>query len=144
MKEEDIQSIREFNRFYTNVIGLIDQHLLDSPYSLPEARVLYELYHHQPCTSSDITTILQIDKGYLSRILAQFSKNKLIVKKQSKEDARASQLLLTAKGEAEFKKINLSSIRQIKDMVNDLTATNRSQLLTHMKGIQKILSTEVK
>src|SRR5215216_5088372 len=101
MNSAAIESVREFNRFYTKVIGLLDNHLLDSPYSLPEARVLYELYHQQPCTASAIMTTVEMDKGYLSRVLALFSRRGLLTKKKNKEDGRATFLTLTAKGNSE-------------------------------------------
>jgi DNA-binding MarR family transcriptional regulator len=140
MKEQDIQFIREFNRFYTNIIGLVDQHLLESSFSLPEARILYELYHLQPCTASEIMQRVQIDKGYLSRVLAQFTRRKLLAKTKSKEDGRAAKLNLTAKGNSEFEKINNASVRQIKMITEDLTVKEKTDLIEHMKAIKDILN----
>jgi DNA-binding MarR family transcriptional regulator len=140
MKEQDIQFIREFNRFYTNIIGLVDQHLLQSSFSLPEARILYELYHLQPCTASDIMQKVQIDKGYLSRVLAQFTRMRLLAKTKSKDDGRAAHLSLTAKGNLEFEKINQASIRQVKMITSDLSAKDKADLIDHMKGIKEILN----
>jgi DNA-binding MarR family transcriptional regulator len=140
MKEQDIQFIREFNRFYTNIIGLVDQHLLESSFSLPEARVLYELYHLQPCTASEIMQSVQIDKGYLSRVLAQFARRKLLAKTRSKEDGRAAKLTLTSKGNSEFEKINSASVKQIKMITEDLTVKEKTELIEHMKAIKEILN----
>jgi DNA-binding MarR family transcriptional regulator len=140
MTTNEIQQIRDFNRFYTSVIGLLDNHILNSPYSLPEARVLYELYHHQPCTASDVMAAIKMDKGYLSRILKSFEKKGLTCRKQSKEDARASHVTLTAKGNTEFNKINIASSNQIKAMLSRLTANEIKQLVQHMDEIKKILS----
>jgi len=78
MKSQFIKEIRAFNRFYTNIIGLLDKHILNSNYSLPEVRIMFELYHNAGLTASDITSLIDIDKGYLSRILKDFQKNKLI------------------------------------------------------------------
>jgi DNA-binding MarR family transcriptional regulator len=140
MKEQDIQFVREFNRFYTNIIGLVDQHVLESPFSLPEARILYELYHLQPCTARDIMQKIQIDKGYLSRVISQFIKLKLLVKTKSKEDARAAELKLSAKGISEFEKMNESSVKQIKLITEDLSAKQKAELIEHMKAIKEILN----
>jgi DNA-binding MarR family transcriptional regulator len=139
MRSQEIQEIREFNRFYTNIIGLLDRHLLSSAFTLPEARILYELYQHQPCTASRLLAILKIDKGYLSRIVAQFEKKGLVTKRQSKEDARAAQLTLTAKGNQQFEKINEASIKQIQNMVTPLSTDQKKELLQHMHAIQDIL-----
>jgi len=140
MKEQDIQFIREFNRFYTNVIGLLDQHLLESSFSLPEARVLYELYHRQPCTASDILSVVQMDKGYLSRVLTQFGRKGILSKKKDKEDGRSVQLMLTVKGNHEFEKINKASIDQVKEIVKKLSSQREAELITHMKAIKSILN----
>jgi len=141
MNSTAIESVREFNRFYTKVIGLLDKHLLDSPYSLPEARVLYELYHQQPCTASAILTTVEMDKGYLSRVLALFSRRGLLTKKKNKEDGRATFLTLTAKGNSEFQKMNQASVEQVKAMTEMLSLTQQIHLVAHMKAIQEILNT---
>jgi DNA-binding MarR family transcriptional regulator len=143
MKAEDIEAIREFNRFYTNVIGLLDSHLLNTPYSLPEARILYELHHHQPCTASDLMETVDMDKGYLSRILTLFKRKGFLIKKKSKEDGRATFLTLTAKGNSEFESINQASVNHLKTMVKALSRSDQTGLVKHMKAIQKILN-EVK
>lgn len=140
MKEKDVESVRQFNRFYTNIIGLVDNHLLDSPYSLPEARVIYELKHQQPCTASDIIHTIEMDKGYLSRVLNQFTRKGLINKSKNKEDARVSYLTLSSKGQVEFNKLNKASVDQINSMTQKLSAANQASLVNHMKAIQKLLS----
>ncbi|HEY5825037.1 MAG TPA: MarR family winged helix-turn-helix transcriptional regulator [Cyclobacteriaceae bacterium] len=140
MNSGDIELIREFNRFYTKVLGLLDQHLLHSPYSLPEARILYELYHQQPCTASAIMATVEMDKGYLSRVLALFTRKGLLTKKKSQDDGRATFLSLTVKGNSEFEKINQASVDQIKTMVKTLSGSEQLNLVKHMKSIQEILN----
>ena len=140
MKNHATPSIREFNRFYTGVIGLLDQHILDSAFSLAEARILYELYHRQPCTASDIITHLSIDKGHLSRILDQFKKRALLTRDKSKADRRASHLSLTPKGNIEFEKLNQASEQQIKSLLKKTPVKDRAALVHHMNEIIKILS----
>jgi DNA-binding MarR family transcriptional regulator len=139
MKKQDILYIREFNRFFTNMIGVLDQHILDSSFSLPEARVLYELHQRQPCTAREIMLSLKIDKGYLSRVLMQFARKGLVSKKENKADGRATFLALTAKGNGEFEKLDQASMSQVKNMVSNLSAQQETALINHMKAIQEIL-----
>lgn len=142
MVDKQIQEIRKFSRFYTRIIGLLDQHILDSPYSLPEARVLYELHHHHPCPSKKLIEVMDMDKGYLSRVIKSFERRGIISKSSSSEDGRTTILRLTAKGEKEFSKINSASSNQLKDMLSTLSNSERSKLINHMQEIQRILTKE--
>ncbi len=135
------ESIREFNRFYTNIIGLLDNHILDSSFSLAEARILFELAHNPTATASDLIISLKMDKGQLSRILDTFKKKGLIIRRRSKEDGRSSYLSLTAKGDLEFEKLNKASNEQIRSLVKNLAPDDQRNLLLHMNEIKKILST---
>ncbi len=95
-------AVRRFNRFYTRQIGVLRKNYLDSPYSLGEMRVFYEITHAGARTASDIARALDLDAGYLSRVLSKFEKQGLITRKTSKEDARQSRLALTARGARTF------------------------------------------
>jgi DNA-binding MarR family transcriptional regulator len=139
MNKNYIDQVRAFNRFYTDVTGLLDQYILHSSYSLPEARVLFELYHHESMTASDIIALFTIDKGYLSRVLLQFEKNKLILKKRSVADARATRISLTAKGRKEFERLNQASHDQIQNLLEKLSVKERNDLVIHMAAIKEIL-----
>lgn len=141
MTEQEVQKIRDFNRFYTNVIGLVDNHILNSPYSLPEARVLYELYHHQPCTASRIMESINMDKGYLSRLLKSFEKKGILTRRASKEDKRATHLSLTAKGNKQFESINKASATQIKNLLSRVSNAEAKELIKLFDRVKKILST---
>lgn len=88
MNKQTISDIRKFNRFYTNIIGLLDQHILESPFSLTEARILLEIYLTKECTASKLMAQLKVDKGYLSRILAKLAEENLIQKEKSLQDNR--------------------------------------------------------
>ena len=101
-EQEVIEKIRSFNRFYTDIIGLLDKHFLDSPFSLTEGRVLYEVRHTEDCTAKKIRENISIDEGYLSRILNTFTKKGLITKSLSSDDKRLHIIKLTEKGQKEF------------------------------------------
>lgn len=140
MKEKEIQQVRDFNRYYTSIIGVLDQHYLNSPFSLPEGRVLFELHHHQPCSASDLIEAARMDKGYLSRVLKSFQKKGIVTRKQSKVDGRAFQLMLTLKGEKEFDKLNIASRDLVNSLLGLLSARDISALISHMNGIKSILN----
>ena len=140
MHSKHIEEIRSFNRFYTGIIGLLDNYILDSVYTLPEARVLYELYHHQNMTASDIIELLGMDKGYLSRLLLQFQKKKLLSKKRSAEDGRSVFIMLTALGRKEFEKLDHASRQQLDNILELLDKAERDQLLVHLSAVKNILS----
>src|SRR5258708_24517938 len=139
MTNKMISTVRDFNRFYTNIIGLLDNHILNSPYSLPEARVLYELHHQQPCSATAILETIGMDKGYLSRVLKSFEKKGLIKKLQNKSDGRAIVLSLTVKGENEFTKIDQASMHQLSYLLSSLAKSELENLLHHMSEIRQII-----
>jgi DNA-binding MarR family transcriptional regulator len=143
MAQQHVKDIRAFNRFYTDVIGLVDQHILSSLYSLPEVRVLYEMYYNGAATANEIIGLIHIDKGYLSRILLKFEKEKLISKKRSAKDARSVILALSAKGRREFEKLDLASHNQVKEILNHLPKEKHDELVYHMNAIKKILHSKI-
>lgn len=134
-----IDNIRGFNRFYTNIIGLLDQHYLDSPFSLTEGRVLYEICNTEDCSAKKIREHIGIDEGYLSRILDIFMKRGLIRKIRSKDDRRLWIIMSTEKGKKEFAKLNDNSNLLIAQMVEKLTAEEQTELLKNMEGIRALL-----
>lgn len=140
MKEKQIQQVRDFNRFYTSIIGVLDKHYLNSPFSLPEGRVLFELNHLQPCNASDLIEASGMDKGYLSRVLKSFQKKGIVTRKQGKDDARTYQLMLTPKGEREFKKLDIASINLVKSLMGKLPPDDITALIRHMNSIKIILT----
>ncbi|TDW95818.1 bifunctional helix-turn-helix transcriptional regulator/GNAT family N-acetyltransferase [Dinghuibacter silviterrae] len=140
MNAKTIAGIRSFNRFYTGFIGLLDRYLLDSDYSLPEARILYELHHGEGVQASDIIDRMGIDKGYLSRILDRFAEHKLISRKKSAEDGRRVHLFLTDKGQKEFEKLDRASDNQLKQLLADLPPKDWQRLKGHMTEIEDLLT----
>lgn len=134
-----IDRIRSFNRFYTNIIGLLDQHFLDSPFSLTEGRVLYEICNTDECSAKKIRETIVIDEGYLSRILDNFSKRGLIKRTPSAHDRRVRIILPTQKGKQEFASLNANSNTLIARLVEELSEEERTNLLNHMEQIRALL-----
>src|SRR5947199_9624685 len=96
--EQEVAAVRAFNRFHTRKLGVLDQQLLKSPFSLSEARVLYELAHREDLAAKEIGIELGLDPGYLSRIVQKFDEDGLITRKPLPTDRRQYRLALTAKG----------------------------------------------
>ena len=142
MKKDKILvgKIRTFNRFYTNIIGLLDQHILDSPYTLTEVRILYEIYHTKNCTAKKIREVISIDLGYLSRIIDRFVGKKFVRRSSSAVDRRFKILSLTQKGKTEFLKLNNHSDKLISNMIAGLYQKDRNELVKMMESIKTILS----
>jgi DNA-binding MarR family transcriptional regulator len=137
--QEFVDKIRSFNRFYTNIIGLLDQHFLDSPFSLTEGRVLYEICNTEECSAKRIRQKIIIDEGYLSRILDSFAKRSLIKKTPSARDGRLLIIIPTEKGKREFAKLNDNSNLLISQMIEKLSEEERADLLSKMEGIRTLL-----
>ena len=134
-----LDRIRSFNRFYTNLIGLLDQHFLDSPFSLTEARVLYEIRHIENCSAKMIRENISIDEGYLSRIIKRFAKQGLLKKAPSSEDKRLHIIVLTEKGHGAFSRLNENSNRSIFRLISGLSGSERDRLVQMMDGIRGLL-----
>ncbi|WP_371373267.1 GNAT family N-acetyltransferase [Sporomusa aerivorans] len=135
-----LHAIRKFNRFYTNILGLLDQHLLDSEFSLSEARVLYELEHMDDCTSKKLIEKISIDSGYLSRIIKRFEKQGLAYRTQSAEDGRLYYLHLTVKGQATLAALEEQSNQQVKKMLLELQEDRQEKLVLGMELIENALA----
>lgn len=138
-RDADIAALRHFNRFYTRTIGVLDQHLLKSPFSLTEARVLYELANRDKPTAKEIGTALGLDAGYLSRIVQSFLDGKLITRTASPEDKRQFHLTLTAKGRAAFAKLNSKSHESAAMLLAALPPENTQPLIAAMAEIERML-----
>lgn len=137
--KEAVKKIRSFNRFYTNIIGVVDGHILESPYSLTEVRLMFEIYNDPEPTARKIKNFLHIDEGYLSRTIDKLVKKGLIVRKQSSDDARKYILSLTKKGEKEFLLLNERSENVVEKMLSSLSAKEINDILTSVEKIEKIL-----
>jgi len=140
--QELIDQIRNFNRFYTNMIGLLDQHFLDTEFSLTEGRILYEICHTELCTAKKIRSNIGIDEGYLSRIIDKFIKKGLVKKTPDPEDRRLHIIMLTEKGQKEFSKLNENSDQSISHMIAKLSEQERMDLVEMMERIHALLIKE--
>jgi DNA-binding MarR family transcriptional regulator/GNAT superfamily N-acetyltransferase len=130
--------VRNFNRFYTRQIHLLQEGILDSPLSLAEARVLFELAHRENPTATELSAELGLDPGYLSRILDAFVRRGC-VKKHSGKDRRQRHLSLTQKGRKTFADLDRKSHQETAAMLAKLSESDRSQLIAAMKTIENIL-----
>jgi DNA-binding MarR family transcriptional regulator/N-acetylglutamate synthase-like GNAT family acetyltransferase len=137
-----IEAVRRFNRFYTQQIGVLQEGLLRSPFSLTEARVIYELAHHEKTTATELGNELSLDAGYLSRILSGFKKRGLIDKQPSKSDGRQSILWLTEQGQDAFAMLNARSHNEIEAMLNELSTEDQTHLVEAMLVIEGLLGAQ--
>jgi DNA-binding MarR family transcriptional regulator/N-acetylglutamate synthase-like GNAT family acetyltransferase len=136
---DPVAAVRAFNRFYTKKLGVLDQHLLNSPFSLSEARVLYELAHCSSVAAKEIGAALGIDAGYLSRIVQGFDDKGLITRTPLPSDRRQQQLGLTAKGRQAFAKLDRSSEHEVAATIQKLDDGARDRLVGAMAAIEQIL-----
>ncbi|MEE3897238.1 MarR family winged helix-turn-helix transcriptional regulator [Priestia megaterium] len=139
MNKEFIYDIRQFNRFYTKVLGLFNTQILDTNYSLTEARILFEISERTECIANNLVQELDIDRSYMSRILRKLEKEKLIEKKSSTTDNRKNFLFLTKKGEELLDKINIQSDEQISQLFNGLTDSEINEIRMSMMLIKEKL-----
>jgi len=135
-----IREVRHFNRFYTRQIGLLQDRMLSSPYSLTEVRVLYEIAHREKSTAAGLAEELGLDPGYLSRLLAKLQHQGLLRRKRSSSDGRQSFLSLTRKGQGVFRPLETRSNEQVAKMLNRLTSVQQKELLSAMRTIGRRLS----
>jgi len=134
-----IAAVRAFNRFYTRKLGVLDQHLAKSPYSLSEARVLYELAHRDELAAKEIGGELGLDPGYLSRIVQNFEESGLITRKPLAADRRQFRLSLTAKGRQAFAKLDKASQDDVAAMLAPLSNDDGKRLTDAMATIEHLL-----
>ncbi|MFT8352575.1 bifunctional helix-turn-helix transcriptional regulator/GNAT family N-acetyltransferase [Clostridium saccharoperbutylacetonicum] len=135
-----ITDIRGFNRFYTNFLGLLDQHILDSGYSLTEARVIFEISKTEHCMANQLSSILSVDSSYMSRILAKFEKSGLIIRNTSREDNRNIEIRLSEKGIDIFHELNDRSNEQIQKILEKLNDEECEKIRDSMNTIKKYLT----
>jgi DNA-binding MarR family transcriptional regulator/GNAT superfamily N-acetyltransferase len=134
-----VEAVRRFTRFYTRQIGVLLEGLLRSPFSLTEARVIYELAHHERTTATELGQELGLDGGYLSRILRAFQERGLIHKQPSEVDARQSLVSLTEEGQEAFAQLNAASRSEVEAMLNELSEEEQHRLVSAMHTVEALL-----
>ncbi|HEX9340286.1 MAG TPA: bifunctional helix-turn-helix transcriptional regulator/GNAT family N-acetyltransferase [Thermoplasmata archaeon] len=134
-----VAETRGFNRFYTKQIGVLQEAFLRSPFSLTEARVVYELAQHDETTATELRSELGIDAGYLSRILKQFQARGLLRTRRSRTDGRQVRLALSEQGRDAFTMLNERSDEEIGAMLGRLSAAEQTRLLRAMRTITGLL-----
>ena len=139
-----IAAVRRFNRFYTRQVGALDEGLLHSALSLPEARVLYEIAHRESSTAAELGRDLRLDTGYLSRLLRALERRALIERAPSPADGRQSLLRLTAEGRATFDDLDKRSSEDVASLLTPLGDHQQRRLLDAMRTIETVLGGEAR
>ena len=138
--ETRVDAVRRFNRFFTRRIGVLREGLLHSPYSLAEARILFEVAHRDlVLTASDLSRELGLDPGYLSRMLARLEQQGLVEKVRSETDARRRLLSLTSEGKEAFSLLDARSREEVAEMIDDLSEGDQLRLLEAMRTIEDVV-----
>ena len=135
-----VQAIRRFNRFYTRQIGVLEEHLLHSRFSLTEVRVLYELAHRPQVTAAELGGDLGLDRGYLSRILRNFEDQAWIAVTPSPQDRRKRFLTLTPKGRKSFTPLERRASDEVAALLRKISPAHRQSLLAAMEEIENVLA----
>jgi DNA-binding MarR family transcriptional regulator/GNAT superfamily N-acetyltransferase len=142
--KEQVADVRAFNRFYTRQIGLLEERLHKSSFSLTEARVLYELVHRTGLTATDLGRDLGLDAGYLSRLLKKFEGRGLVTKTPSRVDARQSMLAITKAGRKAFEPLDRASREEVTGLLGRLSAEHREAVVAAMQRVQRLLAKDPK
>ena len=134
-----VDAVRRFSRFYTNSIGLLNEGLLDTPYSLSEGRVIFELAQRDSTEVAELRRTLDVDAGYMSRILARFEDDGLVTREWAHDDARRQVISLTRKGRAAFKTLDKRSAAEIHELLERVPRANRDQLVDALRTVELLL-----
>jgi DNA-binding MarR family transcriptional regulator len=134
-----VDRVRQFNRFYTRYVGLLQKRFLGTPFTLTESRVLFELAHADSLTATELGKELDLDNGYLSRLINNFEQRGLLARKQSSEDGRSSLLSITAKGREAFALLDARQHDEVAAMLSELSQDAQERLGDAMRTIQEAL-----
>ncbi len=137
--QEQVAAVRSFSRFYTRKLGIIEPKLLDSPFTLQEARIIYEIAHRPSCTATDLTRDLGLDPGFLSRTLQALQRRQIVTRKPSKDDGRVNQLDLTTKGRAASRELERRSRDEVGSLLSSLDEHQRAAIVRAMMTIEQTL-----
>ena len=139
MSDDQVHAVRAFSRFYTGIIGLLDEGLLDTPHPLPEARVLFELGQQDRTDVVDLRQALGVDGGYLSRLLSRMEGNGLLARERSARDGRRQVVALTGPGQAAYRTLNERSAAQVGELLAKVDDPGRRRLVAAMRDVESIL-----
>lgn len=139
MLEHRIAAVRHFNRFYTRRIGVLKEGLLDSPLTLTESRLLWELAHRETQTAAELSRTLELDPGYLSRMLKRFKQRGWIDASRAEQDGRQLELRLNAAGREAFAPLETGSQRQVGELLGELPETDQQSLLEALNTVERLL-----
>jgi DNA-binding MarR family transcriptional regulator/N-acetylglutamate synthase-like GNAT family acetyltransferase len=134
-----VTAVRQFNRFYTKLIGVLNEGLLESKFSLTEVRVLYEVAYRDQPSATEIGSALGLDAGYLSRLLRSFERSGLIQRTRSEEDGRQNVIALTALGRKTFDLLDIRSNQDVATTLNKLSTVDQARLVEAMHSIERLL-----
>src|SRR5437762_1464171 len=137
--QDQVAAVRSFSRFYTRKLGIIEPKLLDSPFTLQEARIIYEIAHRSACTATDLTRDLGLDPGFLSRTLQGLQRRQIVTRKPSKDDGRINELSLTAKGRTASAELERRSRDEVSRLLAGLDAAERAAVVQAMTTIEQTL-----
>ncbi len=139
---EAVEEVRQFNRFYTKLVGLLDEHLVESEYTLAEARVLYELARQDARTAADLSRELGVDKAHLSRLLGRLRAAGLVETETSPRHAKHQLLSLTRAGRSAFASLERRTVSQIEALLAPLDDAGRERLTASMRTVRGLLGAE--
>lgn len=136
-RNDIVTEIRGFNRFYTNILGLLDQHIIDSGYSLTEARILFEISKTDTCTANQLCSILNIERSYMSKIIHKFEKKQLITRQACLTDNRNMEIRMTQEGMSAFHELNDHANQQIENLLANINDTDCEKLISSIRTVKK-------
>jgi DNA-binding MarR family transcriptional regulator/GNAT superfamily N-acetyltransferase len=134
-----IDAVRRFNRFYTRRIHILDEAHLRSDFSLAAVRVLYELAHRDAASAAELARELDLDAGYLSRILGDLGRRQLVTRQRADHDARVSRIRLTARGRARYAVLDSRASDDIAALLETMGDTSQRRLVAAMEAITTLL-----
>jgi len=137
---DTVAAVRRFNRFYTRAIGVLERSYMGGPYTLAENRVLYEVAQGDGVTPGAIAQALDLDAGYLSRMLGRLERDGLVARTRSRSDGRSVTLSLTPQGAAFFATLNAKTVDRVESLIGDLSAPQKAQLATALDTAQALMA----
>lgn len=137
--QQKVDAVRRFNRFYTQRIGVLHATVLGSEFTLAEARVLFELAARDGLTAADLRRDLDIDQGYVSRILRRFERRRMVRRERSKHDGRMAHVSITERGRRELAPVEAAAAEHVRKLLADCNEAQQDRLVDAMRTIEDVL-----